>query len=250
MDTAVQFAQRIKSWEAKKIRENPSNHNEITIDFQHQFGWGDYEPWCAETVTIIGEDGGVLPAGCASAGAWDLTNRLIKAGFGRTLTTVHFPGVISFNYGHGHVGFLLGLTLDHMWGYTAEGNTGAGNAGNQADGDGFYFRKRYLGGNAVHAVADLQFAPNAAGKPVGKPARPFLHLATPPMRGQAVLNVRHALLVAGNRHLNQTSPVYDAELGNLVNLFNHNHHIKDAAGRDARGVTNDTWNALGKIVGH
>jgi hypothetical protein len=245
MDTAVEFAQRIKRWEAKKIRENPSNHNEITAAFQRQFGWGDYEPWCAESVTVISEEGGVLPAGCASAGAWDLTNRLVAAGFGRTLDTIHFPGVISFNYGTGHIGFLLGLTLDHLWGYTAEGNTGAGNSGNE--GDGFYFRKRYLGGGAVHQVCDLEFAKNKAGLPVGKPARPFLHLANPPMRGQAVLNVRHALIVAGNKHLDPNNPVFDQEVANLVNLYNHNHGIK-VNGQDAHGVTTDTWNSLGKLV--
>lgn len=250
MDTAVAFAQRIKAWEAKKIRENPSNHNVITVDFARKYGsWADYQPWCAEGLTVISEEGGVLPKGCASAGAWDLTDRLIRKGFGRTLTTVHFPGVISFNYGNGHIAFLLGLTIDHMYGYTFECNTSSGSAGSQHDGDGAYFRKRYLGGNAVHAVADLQYAPNHAGLTVGKPVRPFLHLTNPLMTGQSVLNVRHALAVAGNK-INEKDPRYTPDLANLLNLFNARHKILDAKGQPVHGTTPASWDELARVVGH
>jgi hypothetical protein len=240
-DSPQQFLARIKRWEAKHIRENPSNHNEITVAFANQFGaWADPAPWCAETVTIIGNEGSVLPAGCASAGAWDLTDRLHNAGFGRTLDTLHFPGVISFNYGSGHIGFILGLTIDHQYAYTFEGNTGSGNSGN--DGDGAYFRKRFLGGGAVHAVADLHFG-NAA--PVDP--SPFLGLTDPLTTSLAVKNVQHALNVAGN-HLTEDG-VYGQTTADTVNLFNKNHKINDPkTGQPQHGVSKDTWKALRALV--
>lgn len=238
-DTAVQFASRLKGWEARHIRENPSNHNVITQTFANKYGsWADPAPWCAETITVIAQEGGVLPESCASAGAWDLTDRMNNAGLGRTLDTVHFPAVISYNYGSGHCGFLLGLSLSKQWGYSLEGNTSSGNTGNE--GDGLYYRTRWLGGSTIHGLADLVFA--SAGKPVDR----FLRLTNPQMRGQDVKNIQHALNVAGN-HLAEDG-VYGLKTGQTVNLFNHNHHIKDAHGADARGVVPGTWATLRKIV--
>jgi hypothetical protein len=242
VDTPGAFLARIRRWEAKHIRENPSNHNEVTVAFAQRFGsWFDPAPWCAELVSIVGLEGGVLPLSCVSAGAWDLTDRLAHAGLGRSLATVHLPGVISFNYGSGHIGFLLALSADRQYGYTFEGNTGSGNTGNE--GDGAYFRKRYLGGGAVHAVADLRFGS------VARTDSPFLYLKNPPFRSLAVKNIQHALNVAGN-HLTEDG-VYGSGTANTVNLYNERHHILDPKTKQpAHGTPQGTWDALRKGMGH
>lgn len=245
-DTRQQFVARIKREAAKNIRETPPGSNvcEITHRFSKRFGWGDREPWCAETVTTVGLDGGVLPTSCASAGAWDLTDRMARAGLGRTLQTVHFPAVISFNYGHGHTGFLLGYDPFKQNALTWEGNTGDGNP---AEGDGCFYRIRHLGPGVVHGLGDLQFAADAKGVTTGKPADRFLYLKTPSFTGLDVKGVQHALNVAGN-HLSE-SGVYDQATADLVNLFNANHHVLDPKTKQpAHGVTAGTWAELRKIV--
>lgn len=248
-DTRIQFAQRIKAEAAKHIKEVPPGSNicEITHRFSKRFGWGDREPWCAETVTVVGLDGGVLPASCASAGAWDLTDRMIAHGLGRTLETVHFPCVVSYNYGHGHTGFGLGYNPVTQMLLAWEGNTGDGNP---AEGDGCYFRNRYLGGGALHAVCDLVFAPDSRGSAAGKPADRFLYLRNPPFTGTDVAGVQRALVAAGNRDLKITG-VFDQHTADLVNLLNVNHHVLDPKTHlPARGVVPGTWPVLRTFVHH
>jgi hypothetical protein len=251
-DTRQQFAARIKTEAAKHIMETPPGSNvcEITHRFAKRFGWGDREPWCAETVTVVGLDAGVLPASCASAGAWDLTDRMARAGLGRTLKTIHLPGVISFNYGHGHAGFLLGYNPISRMGLTWEGNTGDGNP---AEGDGCYYRNRYLGPGVVHGLGDLEFAADAKGVTHGKPVDRFLYEKTPPFVGLDVKGVANALIVAGNPQLktdpSYTKGVYTHTLAQLVNLFNERHHILDPKTKQpAHGVTAASLAELRAIV--
>lgn len=247
-DTRAQFVQRIRAEAAKNIREVPpgSNVSDITHRFTKRYGWGDHEPWCAETVSVVGVDGGVLPASCVSAGAWDLTDRMRKHGLGRTLATLHFPGVISYNYGHGHVGFILGYNPATLHALTWEGNTGDGNP---AEGDGCYYRNRYLGPGVVHGLGDLVFAPDARGNTAGKPADRFLYEKTPPFVGLDVKGVANALILAGNPQLrtdpSYTRGIYTHALAQLVNVLNVNHHVIDPkTGKPAHGVTAGTWTVL------
>lgn len=253
-DTRLQFVQRIKHEAAKHIKEVPPGSNicEITHRFEKRFGWGDREPWCAQGVTVVGLDGGVLRPAFASAGAWDLTDRMTAAGLRRTLATVHFPAVLSFNYGNGHVGFLLGYNPVTQNGLTWECNTGSGNP---AEGDGAYYRSRYLGGNAIHAICDLEFAPDAKGVTTGKPADRFLYEKTPPFVGLDVRGVANAMVIAGNRQLltdpSYTKGIYTHGLGLVVNQFNINHHVKDPkTGQAAHGVTPASLAEMRKLVHH
>lgn len=250
--TRDQFIAQIRAEAAKHIKETPPGSNicEITTRFKARFGWGPREPWCAQTVTVEGLDAGVLPASCASAGAWDLTDRMARAGLGRTLSTVHFPAVISFNYGTGHVGFLLGYNPVTQMALTWEGNTGDGNP---AEGDGCYFRSRYLGPGVVHGLGDLVFAPDAKGRTTGKPADRFLYEKTPPFVGLDVKGVANAMVIAGNRQLltdpSYTKGVYTHALGVIVNKYNLNHHIKDPkTGQPAHGVIPASLVEMRKLV--
>lgn len=248
-DTRAQFIARIKMEAAKNIREDPPGSNicEITHRFEKRFGWGDREPWCAETVSVVGLDGGVLPPECASAGAKDLMDRMHKQGLGRTFQNIHFPCVIAYNYGHGHTGFLLGYNPVTQMGLAWEGNTGNGDP---REGDGCYYRNRDLSGNTVYGLGDLVFAPDKHGVTTGKPADRFLYLKTPPFTGLDVAGVQHALVVAGNRDLKVTG-IFDQHTADLVNLLNVNHHVIDPkTQKPARGVVAGTWVVLRQFVHH
>lgn len=80
---------------------------------------------------------------------------------------------------------------------------------------------------------------------VARPRTPapdrWLGLTNPPMVGQDVVNVRHALRVAGNRNLAATG-AYNMAVAELVAKFQKNRGITE------RGVGPKTWAALRAVV--
>lgn len=84
----------------------------------------------------------------------------------------------------------------------------------------------------------------ASGKVPAKPVGDrWLGLHNPPMTGQDVKNVQHALVVAGNRSL-KVDGVYGRSTADLIQLFQKNRGIAE------RGVGPLTWEALRKVVHH
>lgn len=86
---------------------------------------------------------------------------------------------------------------------------------------------------AIRRAMPIEAAPSTTDR--------WLGLKNPPMVGQDVVNVQHALVVAGNPNLEE-SGVYNVETAELIALFQQNRGITE------RGVGPLTWAALRAIV--
>lgn len=80
-----------------------------------------------------------------------------------------------------------------------------------------------------------------AAPPAGPKPDRWLGLTEPPMVGQDVNNVRHALRVAGNDGVLPSGP-YSRPIADLIGVFQRNRQITE------RGVGPKTWAALRQVV--